>query len=273
MYQDGIVHLLIEEVGSPLKDFAFRASQHDGVEWAQLRKADLQIVDSEAMLTIRDKNVINEEQFEVVIDKSNFEVSVYAVGDERTLMTQLNPQGRTLLLENTKFYHSKFTDQQPEGQELKQDADDDEFTVEEMHALESLAETRPVDEYFEFLTNTQSVCKGFSNHTYEVTNKEKWNKDFKQSVSLGFYVPQKHLYGIPERAFDFRLPTTEKSGPYRLFNQDLFPHSCEAKTNLYGSIPYLTAHSALEGDSSIAWMNSGDTWVDILDYKTVMDSN
>lgn len=35
-------------------------------------------------------------------------------------------------------------------------------------------------------------------------------------------------------------------------------------TNLYGSVPYLSGHGSL-GDSSVAWMNSGDTWVDIFD--------
>ena len=34
-------------------------------------------------------------------------------------------------------------------------------------------------------------------------------------------------------------------------------------TNLYASVPYLTGHSKV-GDQSIAWMNSGDTWVDII---------
>jgi hypothetical protein len=34
-------------------------------------------------------------------------------------------------------------------------------------------------------------------------------------------------------------------------------------TNLYGSVPYLTGHSK-NGDQSVAWMNSGDTWVDII---------
>jgi alpha 1,3-glucosidase len=48
-----------------------------------------------------------------------------------------------------------------------------------------------------------------------------------------------------------------------LFNQDLFPHAVNSSVNLYGSVPYLTAHS-LNGDASIAWMNSADTWVHIL---------
>lgn len=34
-------------------------------------------------------------------------------------------------------------------------------------------------------------------------------------------------------------------------------------TNLYGSVPYLTGHGE-SGDQSVAWMNSGDTWVDII---------
>ena len=63
-----------------------------------------------------------------------------------------------------------------------------------------------------------------------------------------------------------RLRPTDESGPYRLFNQDLYPHSCESMTNLYGSVPYLTGHS-VDGDASVVWMNSAETWVDILDEK------
>ena len=81
---------------------------------------------------------------------------------------------------------------------------------------------------------------------------------------MGFEFSARHLYGLPQRASNLRLETTGKTGPYRLFNQDLFPHSPEAMTNLYGSIPYLTGHS-FRGDMSVAWMNSADTWVDILD--------
>ena len=82
---------------------------------------------------------------------------------------------------------------------------------------------------------------------------------------MGFHFPMDHLYGLPQRAYDLKLPTTEIFGPYRLFNQDLFPHSADSMTNLYGSIPYLTGHSEF-GDASVAWMNSADTWVHILDY-------
>lgn len=51
------------------------------------------------------------------------------------------------------------------------------------------------------------------------------------------------LYGLPLRSFKFNLDTTETTGPYRLFNQDLFPHKDDSIINLYSSVPYLTAHS------------------------------
>ena len=83
---------------------------------------------------------------------------------------------------------------------------------------------------------------------------------------MSFQFPTKYLYGLPQRAYSLRLPKTDISGPYRFYNQDLFPHSENATTNLYGSVPYLTSHGVL-GDSSVAWMNSGDTWVEILDSQ------
>ena len=90
------------------------------------------------------------------------------------------------------------------------------------------------------------------------------NYDYETSVALGFFAPTPHMYGIPGRESAFNLNTTQdEEGPYRLFNRDLDPHWAHNKTELYGSIPYLTAHSDTF-DSSVAWMNSADTWVDIL---------
>ena len=74
---------------------------------------------------------------------------------------------------------------------------------------------------------------------------DEYNIDFKQSVSVGFKVFAEDFYGLPQRAFKFKLDTTETSGPYRLFNQDLFPHSEDSMTNLYSSVPYLTSHSEI----------------------------
>jgi|Transcript_33105 alpha 1,3-glucosidase len=87
------------------------------------------------------------------------------------------------------------------------------------------------------------------------------NYDYQTSVSLGFFFPTEHLYGLPGREFDFDLKTTEESGPYRLFNRDLDPHWPRNRTELYGSIPYVTGHS-VDFDASVAWINSADTWVE-----------
>mmetsp|Transcript_42692 Transcript_42692/g.30793 ORF Transcript_42692/g.30793 Transcript_42692/m.30793 type:complete len:118 (+) Transcript_42692:337-690(+) len=71
-----------------------------------------------------------------------------------------------------------------------------------------------------------------------------------------------YLYGLPQRTESFRLKPTMDSGPYRLFNQDLFPHHPSNMIHLYGSVPYMMGHS-IDHDVGIAWMNSADTWVDI----------
>ena len=90
---------------------------------------------------------------------------------------------------------------------------------------------------------------------------------------MGFAFPEmQHMFGLPQRKDAFRLNTTSDNGPYRLFNQDLFPHKPGTPVNLYASIPYLTGHSA-QADSSVAWMNSADTWVDIYNLTNITDGN
>jgi alpha-glucosidase (family GH31 glycosyl hydrolase) len=83
----------------------------------------------------------------------------------------------------------------------------------------------------------------------------------------------RHLFGLPERVDKFVLKTTENKDPYRyifilitiynrLYNLDVFPHSVYEPEGTYGSVPYLTAHTA-EYDASVIWMNAAETWVDI----------
>jgi hypothetical protein len=45
------------------------------------------------------------------------------------------------------------------------------------------------------------------------------------SVGMDFTVSARHMFGIPERATDFLLEETGYDKPYRLFNQDKFPHT------------------------------------------------
>ena len=69
-----------------------------------------------------------------------------------------------------------------------------------------------------------------------------------------------HVFGIPERANTLSLNVTHYDKPYRLFNQDYYPHLLGDNTSLYGSVPYIMGHSE-EVDSSVAWMNSAETFV------------
>lgn len=93
------------------------------------------------------------------------------------------------------------------------------------------------------------------------------NIDFRSSVSMGFFFPEsEHVYGLPQRKYNFTLTRTTQHGPYRLFNQDLFPHAANSTVNLYGSIPYLLTHNE-RYTSSVLFVNSADTWVHILDSE------
>jgi len=67
-----------------------------------------------------------------------------------------------------------------------------------------------------------------------------------------------------------RLKPTYESGPYRLFNQDLFPHHPSNMIHLYGSVPYISGHDS-KHDVGIAWMNSADTWVEIHENERLKD--
>jgi len=64
------------------------------------------------------------------------------------------------------------------------------------------------------------------------------------------------LYGIPEK----ESSVIAGDGTYRLFNQDLFPHVNDDTADLYGDIPYLTVHSPMNGEASLIWVNSADSF-------------
>jgi len=80
---------------------------------------------------------------------------------------------------------------------------------------------------------------------------------------MGYFVNAVNMFGLPERAAEFKLNTTETQGPYRLWNQDSFDHPWGSTWPLYGSIPYVVGHAATQ-TASIAWLNSAETWVDLL---------
>jgi len=82
------------------------------------------------------------------------------------------------------------------------------------------------------------------------------------SVGLGYFINAEHMFGIPERPDKFLLESTTDREPYRLFNEDQFNHPVDSSVPMYGSIPYLTGHSATV-DASIAWMNAAESLVDL----------
>ena len=87
--------------------------------------------------------------------------------------------------------------------------------------------------------------------------------DFRESIGISFKVNCQHLYGIPERADTTRLKSTDGADLYRLYNLDVFEHKPFSKQSLYGSIPYITAHTS-KYDVSFLWLNSAETWVNIM---------
>jgi alpha 1,3-glucosidase len=84
-----------------------------------------------------------------------------------------------------------------------------------------------------------------------------------ESIGVDIDFPHtQSLYGLPEHADSFMLRDTSGGDPYRLYNLDVFEYEVNNPMALYGSIPYVIAHSA-ENTVGVLWMNSAETWVDI----------
>lgn len=88
---------------------------------------------------------------------------------------------------------------------------------------------------------------------------------------MGFYVNAVSMYGLPARGTEFTLNTTERQGPYRLWNEDTDAYHrgslmWGSNMPLYGAVPYLLGHGQYM-DSGLAWLNSAETWVDIFEYS------
>lgn len=83
-----------------------------------------------------------------------------------------------------------------------------------------------------------------------------------QSISMGYFVNAVNMFGLPERAAEFKLNFTDTQGPYRLWTQDAFDHPWGSLWPLYSSIPYLVGHAASQ-TAAVAWLNSAETFVDL----------
>eukprot|EP00045_Choanoeca_perplexa_P014658 m.174061 g.174061 ORF g.174061 m.174061 type:complete len:906 (+) comp16750_c0_seq2:34-2751(+) len=108
-----------------------------------------------------------------------------------------------------------------------------------------------------------------------------WEEEFKThkdtkphgpaSVGMDISFPgARHVYGIPEHAHDVSLKPTrgsEETEPYRLYNLDVFEYELQETMALYGSIPYMLAHTAQQ-TSGVLLLNSAEMWIDVAKKET-----
>ena len=59
--------------------------------------------------------------------------------------------------------------------------------------------------------------------------------------------------------------------PYRLYNLDVFEYDLNNPMALYGSIPYMMAHSAYK-TVGLFFNNAAETWIDISSSKSMLNS-
>lgn len=80
-----------------------------------------------------------------------------------------------------------------------------------------------------------------------------------------------HLYGLPEHATSFRLRGTHAKGgdnktqyedPYRLYNLDVFEYELNEPMALYGSVPFMAAHTK-DWTGGALFLNSAEMWIDV----------
>ena len=74
--------------------------------------------------------------------------------------------------------------------------------------------------------------------------------------------------GLPEHASSFRLKTTKGdkaaySEPFRLYNLDVFEYELDEPMALYGSIPFVAAHTPARTAGAF-FFNPSETFVDVV---------
>ncbi|KAJ3031929.1 UNVERIFIED_CONTAM: hypothetical protein HDU68_010009 [Siphonaria sp. JEL0065] len=112
----------------------------------------------------------------------------------------------------------------------------------------------------------------------EEVKKDMWDESFGGKVdskpngptSFGFdlsFPAYTHLYGLPQHASSYALKPTKGENspyqePYRLYNFDVFEYELDNPMALYGSVPFLLAHSKGAGSLGVLLVNSAEIWVD-----------
>uniref|UniRef100_A0A8C6TYH7 Glucosidase, alpha; neutral C n=1 Tax=Neogobius melanostomus TaxID=47308 RepID=A0A8C6TYH7_9GOBI len=90
------------------------------------------------------------------------------------------------------------------------------------------------------------------------------NLTFIHSLSVGAdlrFHGFSHVYGLPEHADPLQLRDTREGEPYRLYNLDVFAYDLKSPFGLYGSVPFVLAHSS-NRTLGVFWLNASETFGD-----------
>lgn len=116
---------------------------------------------------------------------------------------------------------------------------------------------------FFILDDPEPEGEGFWHETFldHVDHKPHGSSSISMDISfMGF----EQIYGLPEHADSLALQSTTEHHhePYRLYNVDAQDYQLYTPVALYGSVPYVMAHSA-ERSVAMLWLNASETWVDV----------
>ncbi|KAI8978216.1 alpha-glucosidase [Trametes punicea] len=244
IHDDGVVRVRMDEVGGLHKRY------NEAASWALLEEPKISdtIQWTVAKDSVRAKYGPKHE-VEVVVAFEPLKVSLLRNGKEQVLLN-----GRGLLhMEHYRTKESVASSKQgiaPPEEGL--DTDDSQVVLEQAHPRTAWFEGDTEDGWWEetFGSWTDPKPRG------------------PESLSLDIDFPHHgHVYGIPQHATRLSLPTTtgenaHYSDPYRLYNADVFEYLADSTMSLYGSIPFMQAHSA---ESTVGIFNAvgSETWIDV----------
>lgn len=100
-----------------------------------------------------------------------------------------------------------------------------------------------------------------------------WKETFRQFVDVKANGPSSvgadlrlhgfsHVFGLPEHADRLQLRDTRDGEPYRLYNLDVFAYDLNTPLGLYGSVPFVLAHSS-DRTLGVFWLNASETFVNV----------
>ncbi|XP_055018231.1 neutral alpha-glucosidase C isoform X2 [Boleophthalmus pectinirostris] len=100
-----------------------------------------------------------------------------------------------------------------------------------------------------------------------------WKETFRQFVDYKTNGPSSvgadlrfhgssHVFGLPEHADQLQLRDTRDNEPYRLYNLDVFAYDLNSPLGLYGSVPFVLAHSSNRTIGAF-WLNASETFVNV----------